>query len=74
MQVKVSLTLEAIAKEENIEVTEEDINKELENMSKMYNMSVDQIKQALGNLDGLKNDLAIRKAIDLLVENSKTVA
>lgn len=73
-RVKVSLTLEAIAKEENIEVTEEDINKELENMSKMYNMSVDQIKQALGSLDGIKSDLAIRKAIDLLVENSKTVA
>jgi len=73
-RVKISLTLEAIAKAENIEVTDEDVNKELENMSQMYNMSVDQIKQALGNLDGLKNDLSIRKAIDLLVENSKTVA
>lgn len=73
-RVKMNLTLEAIVKAENIEVTEEEVNSELENMATMYNMTVDQIKQALGNAEGLKEDLKIRKAIDFLVENSKDVA
>jgi trigger factor len=37
-------------------------------------MSADQITQALGSLEGLKADLQIKKAVDFLVENSKTVA
>jgi trigger factor len=72
-RVRTSLTLEAIADAENIEATEEDVNEEMEKMAGMYNMDVEAIKQALGNLDGVKSDLRIRKAIDFLVENSKTV-
>ncbi|MFB6467951.1 trigger factor [Cytobacillus sp. Hz8] len=72
-RVRVTLTLEAIAKAEGIEPNEEEVNEELQKMADMYNMTVENIKNALGNLDGLKGDLRIRKAIDLLVENSKTV-
>ncbi|WP_080844549.1 trigger factor [Cytobacillus gottheilii] len=73
-RVRVNLTVEAIAKAENIEVTEEEITAELDKMAEMYNMGVDAIKQALGgNLDALNSDLQMKKAIDLLVENSKTV-
>ncbi|GAA0294632.1 trigger factor [Gracilibacillus halotolerans] len=72
-RVKTNLTLEAIAEAENVEVTEEDINKELESMASLYNMEVDQIKQALGgNTAMLQDDLKFRKAIDVLVDNSKT--
>src|SRR5690606_8703406 len=42
-RVRVSLTLEAIAAAENMEVTAEDINKELEKMSSQFNMDVEQI-------------------------------
>ncbi len=73
-QVRVSLTLDAIVKAENIEVTEEDVNAELEKMAEMYKMDVENIKKALGSLEGLKGDLKINKAIDFLVANSKTVA
>ncbi|KON86846.1 trigger factor [Sporosarcina globispora] len=73
-RVRVNLTLEAIAKAENIEVTDEEVTEELNKMAEMYNMSADQIKQALGSLEGLKADLQIKKAVDFLVENSKTVA
>lgn len=72
-RVRVALTLEAIAKAENIEVTDEEVNEELQKMADMYNMSVDDIKKAIGSLDGIKGDLQNRKAIDFLVENSKTV-
>ncbi|MCC3356523.1 trigger factor [Bacillus sp. REN16] len=73
-RVRVNLTLEAIAKAENIEVSEEEINAELENMSTMYGVPADQITQMIGGIDGVKEDLKIRKAIDFLVENSKSVA
>ncbi len=73
-RVRVNLTLEAIAKAENIEVTEEEINAELENMSTMYGVPADQLTQMLGGQDGVIEDLKIRKAIDFLVENSKSVA
>jgi trigger factor len=74
-RVRVNLTLEAIAKAENIEVTDEEVNAELEKMAEMYNMTVENIKAALGgSLDGIKGDLQLKKAVDFLVENSKTVA
>ncbi|WP_453994612.1 trigger factor [Bacillus nitroreducens] len=73
-RVRVNLTLEAIAKAENIEVTEEEVNAELESMSSMYGVSAEELKQMLGGVDGIKEDLKIRKAIDFLVENSKSVA
>lgn len=70
-RVRVNLTLEAIAKAENLEATDEDVNAELENMAGMYNMTVDSIKKALGGLDGIKADLKLKKAVDFLVENKK---
>ncbi|MHA6252101.1 trigger factor [Oceanobacillus sp. CAU 1775] len=72
-RVKTSLTLEAIADAENIEVTEEDINEELSNMASMYGVEAEQLIQMLGgNTETLDNDIKMRKAIDVLVENSKT--
>ena len=73
-RVRVSLTLEAIVKAENIEVTDEEVNAELEKMAETYNMSVDDLKSILGSLDNVKYDLQMNKAIELLVETSKTVA
>jgi trigger factor len=74
-RVRTSLTLEAIAKAENIKVTDEEANEELEKMAELYNTPVENIKKMLGNnLDGVKEDLKIRKTIEFLVENCKTVA
>ncbi|MEH7106660.1 trigger factor [Bacillus sp. JJ1764] len=70
-RVKVNLTLEAIAKAENLEATEEDVNAELAKMAEMYNMSVENIKKALGGVEGIKDDLQLKKAVDFLVENKK---
>ncbi|MFF2447750.1 trigger factor [Neobacillus sp. NPDC058068] len=70
-RVKINLTLEAIAKAENLEVSNEDVDSELEKMAGMYNMTVDSIKQALGGLEGIKADLQLKKAVDFLVENKK---
>lgn len=73
-RVRTNLTLEAIAAVENLEVTDEEAEEEVNKMAEQYNMSADNIKQALGGLDTLKADLKVRKALEFLVDNSKTVA
>ena len=72
-RVRGSLTLEAIAKAENIEASEEELNEELEKMSKMYNMTVENIRAALGNLDAVKGDVQAKKTVQFLIDNSKTI-
>ncbi|WP_261133145.1 trigger factor [Bacillus sp. Marseille-Q3570] len=76
-RVRTNLTLEAIAEAENIEISDEEVEEEIKKMAEMYQMEVEKMKQMLamqGGPDLLKGDLKVRKAIDFLVENSKTVA
>jgi trigger factor len=70
-RVRTNLTLEAIAAAENLEVSDEEAEEEVNKMAEQYNMSADNIKQALGGLDTLKADLKVRKALEFLVDNSK---
>jgi trigger factor len=73
-RVRTNLTLEAIAATENFEVTDEEVNAELEKMAEMYQTDIENLKNALqmqGGSDMLVNDLKVRKAVDFLVENSK---
>ena len=70
-RVRVSLTLDAIAKAENIEVSEEDITTELDAMASQFGMTVEQIKTALGGTAILENDVKTKKTVELLVENAK---
>jgi trigger factor len=64
-QVKIRLALEKIAEKENLEVSEEEINTELETIATAYNMPVDQVKVYIDSED-IKNDLLSRKAMDLV--------
>lgn len=72
-RVKSNLTLAAIADAENIEASDEDVEKELETMSSQFGISVDDIKATLGNTDIVKNDVRVKKVIDLLVNEAKFV-
>ena len=65
-RVRGNLTLEAIVKAENIEVTDEEVNAELQKMADTYNMTVENIQAALGNLEGLKSDIQVRNAVQIL--------
>ena len=71
--VKTSLVIEAIAKAEGVEVSGEEVNAEVEKMAAAYNMTVEQIKEALRptDLKDMEGQLKIRKTIDLLVDNAK---
>lgn len=72
-----NLVLEAIAKEENISASEEDVEKELQTMADMYKRSLDEIRGILGangSLDSLNDEITMRKTIEFLLANSKEVA
>ena len=71
VRVRIALTLEAIAKAENIEVSQEDIDAELANMASQFGMSNEQIITALGGTAMLENDIRTKKTVELLVENAK---
>lgn len=72
-QVKSSLVLEKIVKLENIEVTEEDVEKELQTMADMYGMELDKVKTLIGDneKESMKEDLKMKKAVELIAENAK---
>lgn len=72
-----TLVLEAIAKAEGIEASDEELDEELANLAKQYQREVDELRAILtanGNLDSLKSDLITRKTVQYLVDNSKTEA
>ena len=69
-QIKGRLVLEAVAKAENLTVSEEELEKELTAMAEEYGMDVEQIKNAIGQTetDALKEDILRSKALDFLYE------
>ena len=75
-RIKTSLVLEAIVKAEGIEATDEDVNAELEKMAGMYGMDVAQLTQYMGEgeKNSMKNQLAITKAVELIMANVKEKA
>ena len=58
--------LNAIVKEEKIEVSDEEVEKELNEIAEKHNVSVEEVKEALGGVESLSFDLKVRKAIDLM--------
>jgi trigger factor len=72
-RIKSSLVLEQIVKEENIEVTDAEIDAEVEKMAANYGMEADKLKEYMGDAEkeSVKRDLAVTKAVDLIMENVK---
>ena len=72
-RIKNRLVLEAIAKAENIEVSDEEVEAEMQKMADAYKMELDKVKEYLGEAgkDSLKDDLAVQKAVDLIVDSAK---
>ena len=74
-RIQSRLVLEAIAEKEQIEVTQEDIDQELENMVKMYQMELERLKEVMGEneTDSIKKDIAIQKAVEMVAEAAKEI-
>lgn len=71
-RIKNSLCLEAIAKAENIEATDEDLEEELKKVAEAYKMDIEKVRSMMGDAekDQMKADIAIDKAIKFVVDNA----
>ncbi len=69
-RIQNSLVLEAIAKAENIEISDERVDEEIAKMAEQYKMEVDKLKEIMGEQEReqMKNDLAIQTAVEMITD------
>jgi len=75
-RVRNALVLEAIAKAENLTVSDEEFEEELQRLADMYQRPVEELRTIFsvnGYLDDIRTDLLTRKSVQFLVENCKKV-
>jgi len=74
-RIKTRLVFGAIAKAENLEVSDEEYEDELKKMAEDYKISVDELKEMVGKFEqkAVREDLCIQKAIDFVVEQAVEV-
>ncbi|MFV0503633.1 MAG: trigger factor [Lachnospirales bacterium] len=74
-QVRGRLVLEAISKDLDVEVTEADLDKEIERIAAQYKMELDKFKNIIREEDkeSLKEDLKTQKALEKVVSSAKEV-
>lgn len=71
-RIQSRLVLETIAKTENIQITDEEIEKEITDMAAQYQMEADKLKELLGDKEKeqMKADIAVTKAVELVVNEA----
>lgn len=70
-QVRAELVLNKIASLENIEISEEEVTKEIEKMAEIYKIEASKLRESLGHdLENMKEDMKMKKVVDFLVENA----
>lgn len=71
-RIETRLVLEAIAKAENIEISDEKLDEEIGKMAEAYKMEADTLKEFMGENEKkqMKEDMAVQEAITFLVENA----
>ena len=69
-RIQTRLALTAVADAENLEVSDEEVEAEINRLAKQYQLEADQVKAAIPAED-LKRDLKMRKASDLVISSAK---
>lgn len=69
-RLKYRYLLEAIIKEEKIEIKDKDIDKEIAKIAKNYNVTEEEIMKEFGSKEVLKYNMAMEKAVEVLKENN----
>lgn len=69
-QIKTRLVLEAVVKAENIEISDERLDEELQKMAEAYQMEVDKLKEFMGDNEKkqIKQDIAVQEAVTMLAD------
>lgn len=69
-RVKTNLVIEAVAAAEGFDATEEEIQKEINDLAAEYNMEVSQVSSLLSP-EMLKHDITMKKAVELITSSAK---
>ena len=71
-RIETRLVLEAVAKAENIEISDEKLDEELAKMAEAYKMEVEKLKEFMGDAEKkqMKEDMAVQEAVTFLAENA----
>ena len=69
-RIKYRYLIEAVDKKEKIEVTDEEAEKDADEMAKNYGISKEELVNAFGGMDVLKYDSKMRKTLNFLKENN----
>ena len=69
-RIKYRYLLEAVAEAEKIEVTDEEAEKDAEEMAQNYGISKEELLEAFGSMEVLKYDAKMRKTLEFLKENN----
>ena len=71
-RIQTRLVLEAVAKAENIEISDERLDEELVKMAEAYKMEVDKLKEFMSENEKkqMKDDMAVQEAVTFLAENA----
>lgn len=69
-RIKYRYLIEAVAEKEKIEVTDEETEKDADEMAKNYGISKEELVNAFGGMDVLKYDSKMRKTLNFLKENN----
>ena len=69
-RVKTNLVIEAVAAAEGFDATDEEIQKEINDLAAEYNMEVSQVS-ALLSPEMLKHDIAMKKAVEVITSSAK---
>ena len=69
-RIRTRLVLEAVAKAENIQISDEKVDEEVAKMAEAYKMEADKLKELIGaeQREQMKGDLAIQAAVDLVTD------
>ncbi len=70
IRLKYRYLLEAIIKEEKIEIKDKDVKEKITNIAKEYDLTEEEVKKELGSNEVLKYNMAMEKAIEVLKENN----
>ena len=67
------ILLKSIADTENIEVSDDELQAELQRLADQYQMDVNKVKENIGesNMGMVKNDIKLKKAMELVYDNAK---
>ena len=69
-RVKTNLVIEAVAAAEGFDATDEEIQKEINDLAAEYNMEVSQVSELLSP-EMLKHDIAMKKAVEVITSSAK---